>query len=414
MDDHEGGEYVGIWKQVRKRLGFRKRSQLQIIGSLSEFEGMIRDGRYARLADNPDVRIAIDKVADLVSNMTIHLMENTEKGDKRVKNGLSRKIDIEPHRHMTRKAWLYKIVADLLLYGDGNSICHISVQRQSGLIDNLTPLDMSQVSYNETKQGYTVLYQDRVYDPDELVHFVRNPHPSAPYRGTGYRLVLRDIVDNLQQATRTKNSFMSGKYMPRVIVKVDGLTEQFDTEEGRDKLLEKYVSTSDEAKPWVIPGDMVEVEQVKPLSLKDIAINESVELDKKTVAGLLGVPAFLLGVGSFDKEEYNNFVNTTVMGIGTIIAQTLTKDLIYRDEWYFKMNPRSLYSYNLTELVSAGSQMAKINAMRRNELRDWVGLDPDDEMEELLVLENFIKQQDVDKQGKLHQEPSGKGGEMDA
>lgn len=45
------------------------------------------------------------------------------------------------------------------------------------------------------------------------------------------------------------------------------------------------------------------------------------------------------------------------------------------------------------------------NAMRRNELRDWVGMDPDDEMEELLVLENYLHQEDLSKQKKL------KGGE---
>ena len=47
------------------------------------------------------------------------------------------------------------------------------------------------------------------------------------------------------------------------------------------------------------------------------------------------------------------------------------------------------------------------NAMRRNELRDWVGMDPDDEMEELLVLENYLHQEDLSKQKKL------KGGEDD-
>lgn len=360
---------------------------------------------YVKLSEHPDVVIAVNKIADLVSNMTIHLMENTEQGDKRVRNALSRKIDIEPHRNMTRKGWLQKIVSDLLLHGNGNSVVHIGIDIETGLIDDLTPFQMHAVTFNDDDGDYSINYNGNDYKSDQVLHFVMNPNPNYPYKGMGYRVALRDIVKNLAQANKTKNSFMSGKYMPSLILAVDAMTDEMATKEGRDKILKKYIDETEGGKPWVLPADLAEVHQVKPLSLKDIAINEGVELDKKTVAGLLDVPAFFLGVGEFKKEEYNNFVNTRIFSIGQIVSQTLTRDLLYNPNWFFRLNPRSLYSYDLTEMVTAGTQMVDRNAMRRNELRDWVGLDPDPEMQDLIILENYIPA------GMLGQQDKLKGGE---
>jgi len=380
---------------------FRRRSKS--VTQIPFAFGNVDTPGYTRLSDNPDVRIAVDKIADLVSNMTIHLMENTDEGDKRLKNELSRKIDIEPHRHMTRKGWVHKIVTDMLLHGDGNSIVHIGVDSDTGLVDDLKPFPMSAVNYEDVDGDYRINYNGDIFHPDEVIHFVINPNPNQPYRGTGYRVLLRDIIKNLSQADKTKNSFMSGEYMPSLILSVDAMNDELASEEGREKILDKYVSESGSGrKPWVLPADLIKVEQVKPLSLKDIAIIEGVELDKKTVAGLIGVPAFFLGVGEFDKEEYNNFINTRIFSIGQIISQTLTRDLLYSPNWFFRLNPRSLFSYDLTEMVTAGTMMVDRNSMRRNELRDWIGLDPDAEMNELIILENYIPAQMLGKQGKLN------------
>lgn len=391
---------MAFWDKWRKK---RSKSVLELPFAFGDVE----TNGYTKLSDNPDVLIAVDKIADLVSNMTIHLMENTNQGDKRVKNQLSRKIDIEPYRNMTRKSWIYKIVRDLLLDGDGNSIVHIGLDSETTLIDQLTPFPMQAVSYEQTDEGYLISYDGKLFHPDEVIHFVMNPHPYYPYKGTGYRVALRDIIKNLNQANKTKNNFMSGKYMPSLIVAVDADTEELSNPEGRDKILKKYIDETEGGKPWIIPADLIKVDQVKPLSLKDIAINEGVELDKKTVAGLLGVPAFFLGVGDFNKEEYNNFINTRIYAIGQIISQTLTRDLLFSPNLFFRLNPRSLYSYDLTEMVGAGTQLVDRNAMRRNELRDWIGLDPDEEMNELIILENYIPATLIGSQNKL------KGGDTD-
>lgn len=360
---------------------------------------------YTTISETAEFKTCIDIIADLVSNMTIYLMKNTEKGDIRLKNELSKKIDINPCKFMTKKAWIYFIVKNLLI--NGNAVV-FPVFDKNGYLEDLIPKTTKNLGFNwdYSKQDYYILQDSNRYYSDEFIHFVLNPDEIEFYKGRGLKIDLKEINEALNLATSTRKSFLKGQYMPSLIVKVDSTEELLETEEGKESIEDKYLSRRESGKPWIIPAEMLEINQVKPLTLNDLALNDSVILDKKTVASMMGVPAFLLGVGSFNEEEFNNFIQTKIMSIGKIIEQTLTKSLIYSPDLYFKCNARSLYSYNFREIAEIGQKLFTSGLMLGNEVRDWIGLTPLDELNELIILENYIPASKIADQKKLN-----KGGE---
>lgn len=352
---------------------------------------------YTRLSDNAEIRMAIERIADLVSIMTIHLMQNTENGDARIVNTLSRKIDVNPCSYMTRQAFMSWIVKTLLL--EGNSIVYPKIK--DIYIEDLIPISPDRVQFEEAKKGYNIVIDNKIYENNDMLHFLINPKMRNPYIGESYKVSLRDVAKNLRQAQKTTNEFMSNKIMPSLIIKVDALNSELKSDDGRRAVYDKFISAREAGEPWIVPAELIDVEQVKPMTLNDIAISDTIELDKRTVAGILGVPVFLLGVGNFNKEEYNNFVRTRVLTIAKAIEQELTKKLLISPDLYFKFNSRSLYAYGIEELSNIGSDLYTKGILTGNEVRDLLGFSPKEELDRLIILENYIPAEKIGDQAKL-------------
>lgn len=369
----------------RKKPAKERRSVVFAPGSF--FDEICASG-YTPISKIPEVVACARKIARLMGSATIHLMNNTEDGDVRIVNELSRVIDIDPMPNMTRSTWIEAIVMTLLLYGNGNAI--VQPHTFEGYIQSLEPISASRVGFLENGyRDYKVTIDGVPKNPKNLLHFVENPDQTYLWKGKGVTVAIRDVLNNLVQARATEKAFMSSEYKPSIIVKVDALTDEFSSPEGRQKLVDSYVKPATPGEPWLIPAEQFEVEQVKPLTLSDLAISDSVKLNKQMIASIFDVPAWVCGVGEFKRDEWNVFVQTRIMALAKSLAAEMTKKLIFNPRWYLSFNVWSLMDYDLktvSDVLLAGSDRGYVNG---DEWRDRVHMNPAG-LKEFKILENYL------------------------
>lgn len=386
----------------RKRDAQQRSSNVGVSVINLDSPGVLTGYGYHRLVDAPEVASAIWIIADLISSMPIHLMEKQKNGDKRIRDALSRKIDIDPWSLGTRQIWVHWIVETML--NDGEAV--VIPQTAGTMISDLTPAPDATLHRPTGSTTYYALYKGHQLEAGNILHFRLRPDPLQPWRGIGPQVQLDQVIKSIITTAETKTAYMSSEYKPPIVIAVNTDSPLSDETE-RNKFIKKYLKRSDKTAPLIIPADLMNISQLKPLSLTDLAIKDGVELDKKTVASIFGIPGFLLGVGSFNKEEYNTFISRTLLPICRGIEQELTKKLLFSEDRYFRFNARSLYSYSLQELSQIALNMRNAGLMTGNEGRNWLDLPPMEGLDELVMLENYLPADRLGDQKKLNDNQEG-------
>ena len=355
---------------------------------------------YHRLLDSPEISACINRIAAIISGATIYLMENTDEGDVRVHDELARFVDINPWPNMaTRQSWMNWIVTTLLGEGDGEAF--VLPRTSGGKFTALEPMPGA-VSIDNPAGGYFVQWRGYTYAPDEVLHFRLYADPDRPWKGRGVRVQANRLAASLNTTSQLKDMLNSPDYKPPRIVAVNS-DNAFSDEAERENFRESYLSESKDGKPWILPADLVKIEQIKPMSLTDLAVKDTVELDKKTATAIFGVPGFTLGIGSFSEAEHNHAVRTVYVPICQGIEQELTLKLLASPRRYFKISRRRLYAYDLKNLIDMDLAMADRGYLNGDEVRADMDLDPVG-LTERVRLENYILNEDTGKQKKLIQE----------
>ncbi|MDO4778474.1 MAG: phage portal protein [Tissierellia bacterium] len=358
---------------------------------------------YIKLSESPEVKSGVEKIAEIISIMTIHLIENGKNGDKRVKNALSRRIDINPNKYMSRQLFISWIVQEMLLRGNAIVLPKINFMDGTSYIEDLQPIPDKKVVIQDFVDafGYEAIYNNIHYGDDEILNFRFNPDLEKPWKGQGQKILLKDFIETLKQANNTTKDFMENKMLPTIVVKVSGMNNDMDSESGRETIEKRFLSRSKKGQPWIIPTELMQIEQIKPITLQDIAIDKTIKLSKESVASILGIPAFLLGVGAFNQKEYNNFIKTKISVICTALSQELTNKLLIRNDWYFRFNIASLLNYDLPELANVFGNLYTKGIVTGNEVRDKLGMSTLEGLDELVILENYIPKDKIGEQEKI-------------
>ncbi len=377
---------MGIFDIFRAR-GHPKRTGGKTVLTIRAINGMEAwcPAGYTRLSDAPEIRAGIRTIAELMSVMPIHLMRNTGNGNIRQSDELEKKLDIKPCKYLSRPQWITKIVEEMLISGNSYAI----PLYKGRLLEDIMPINTAGLIDSTDDGGYEVSINGVTYAPDEILHFAYNADPSRPWDGRGLTLELKSVVNAVAQARTTSKAIMENP-MPTVAIRVEGLDENLKTPEGRGELYKHYVSASKEGHPWLLSAENFELQQIKPMSLNDLAIKDEIEINTRTAAAIIGVPSFILGVGEFKQAEYNNFISRRLMPIAVLIQQELTRKLLFSPDLFFRFSNRQLYSYTLEERMKLSTAFVDRGILSVNEVRedfDWAPIEGGDEHK---VLENYI------------------------
>lgn len=367
---------------------FKKRSSdpPSLVGIWMGGSGDLPPG-YHRLIDSPEVSSCINRISAILSSATIYLMENQKLGDVRIHDGLSRLVDIEPWPGvMTRALWMDWIFSTMLGEGDGNAC--VLPEIEDGRIARLRPMPNAAALPIGDGDDYYITWRGRSYHPSEVLHYRLFTDPQYPWKGRGYRLQLKQVVEALSNSDAVKKSLSSPDYKPPLCVFVNS-DNDFSDEKKRDKFRKQYLADAKDGKPWILPADLVKIEQVKPLTLADLAIKDTVELDKRTVASIFGVPPHIVGIGTYDAKAHNGFIRTDIIHMATVFEQETTQKLLENPKRYYKISRRRLYDYDLKTLIDIDNSMADRGYLNGDEVREDADRDPIG-LTERRVLENFI------------------------
>lgn len=332
---------------------------------------------------------AVETIGGLLGALTLQVWQSKGNTKERLKNAKSYWLDIEPVRGATRLEWTKKVVRTMYERG----VCFVSVETDSAG-NQLKILDDALVQTDGTVRCYK---QNVVYKATDLLRFSVGTKPALE--------ALKQTNDNLRMAAALKARFLKNSFIPKMVVKVDvDMSALTDENDKRLKVLQNVIARSSESgQPIVFEQGFAEIQELKGRTYDELGLDVALKDEQLKVAAFFGLPAFLVGAGSFDREEYNLFIKTTFMTLVRMFEQQLSRVFASKDV-YVKYNTERLLSIDLSEQMSFVSECLAQGIMTPNEARQKLGLTPSTAkgMNDFRILENYVPVSQLGDQAKLN------------
>lgn len=332
---------------------------------------------------------AVETIGSLLGALTLQVWQSKGNTKERLKNAKSYWLDIEPTSGVTRLEWTKKVVRTMYERG----VCFVSVETDSAG-NQLKILDDALVQTDGTVRCYK---QNVVYKATDLLRFSVGTKPALE--------ALKQTNDNLRMAAALKARFLKNSFIPKMVVKVDvDMSALTDENDKRLKVLQNVIARSAESgQPIVFEQGFAEIQELKGRTYDELGLDVALKDEQLKVAAFFGLPAFLVGAGSFDREEYNLFIKTTFMTLVRMFEQQLSRVFASKDV-YVKYNTERLLSIDLSEQMSFVSECLAQGIMTPNEARQKLGLTPSGAkgMNDFRILENYVPVSQLGDQAKLN------------
>ena len=164
-------------KKLTRRSNVRDPTPRNLRTITLQSPGVVVPAGYMRLLDSPEIGACIDRMVSLIATLPIYLMRNSELGDVRVHDALSRLVDVLPWRYGTRRDWIGWVLTTLLGEGDGNAVCLI--RTEGGIPVELLPMPGAALEPINGGLDYRIYWRGSYYDPGDCLHCTLLPDPVA-------------------------------------------------------------------------------------------------------------------------------------------------------------------------------------------------------------------------------------------